>query len=119
MGNSATGKIWFGVVFDEDYQFPWMEEPDSDADMDEWWEQHYDGTRCPFQVVPLGTFDGSWYGIAVRKSIKASVGYEPVALRPIDLMLEGGSIAHLKDFIKDWGLKPRADPSWYLSTFWG
>lgn len=39
MGVSADGRICFGLLFDEGYEFPWDE---SEMDIDDWWRDQHD-----------------------------------------------------------------------------
>lgn len=38
MGQSTNGQICFGILFEEDYEFPWMTSDDEDWNgIDDWW----------------------------------------------------------------------------------
>lgn len=49
MGVSTDGIIGYGVVFDEDYEFPWDAEK-YDGDIEEWWmvQTNYEPPFCPY-----------------------------------------------------------------------
>jgi len=47
MGQSTDGQICFGVMFEEDYEFPWSDEEYSD--IEEWWKRENNYTP-PFDV---------------------------------------------------------------------
>lgn len=43
MGVSTDGQICYGVLFDEDYEFPWI--VDGDNDVDTWWRNKHGFTH--------------------------------------------------------------------------
>ena len=49
MGSTTYGQICFGVLFPEDYEFPW-DSFEGAGGIDEWWRSHVCGYSPPFQV---------------------------------------------------------------------
>ena len=54
MGISSDGQICYGIAFDEDYQFPWLEERNTDngiwKDHEDWWLFGVCGYKPPFEL---------------------------------------------------------------------
>lgn len=48
MGTSTNGQICYGVVFDEEYEFPWDKE--HDGDIDNWWLYEVHGFKHSFEL---------------------------------------------------------------------
>jgi hypothetical protein len=48
MGVSTNGEIFYGVVFEEDYEFPWDKE--HDGDIDAWWLYGVHGFKHSFEL---------------------------------------------------------------------
>lgn len=47
MGTSTDGQICFGVMFEEDYEFPWSQ--DDDSEIEEWWRKE-NNYEPPFEA---------------------------------------------------------------------
>ena len=48
MGCSASCAIVFGLLFEEGYQFPWIDDDDGSGDLEEWWREQ-NGYVPPFE----------------------------------------------------------------------
>ncbi len=49
MGISTNGQINFGILFEEDFPFPWDKE-EFQGDIDEWWIYEICGYKNPFEL---------------------------------------------------------------------
>jgi hypothetical protein len=49
MGVSTNGQICYGILFDEDYDFPWQE-GDEDDDIEHWWVYTVHGFKHSFEL---------------------------------------------------------------------
>lgn len=45
MGVSTDGQICFGIMFEEDFEFPW-----GDEEEDQWWTYKVNGYKPPFEL---------------------------------------------------------------------
>lgn len=139
MGQSTDGELWYGVVFEDGYEFPWDAES-FDGDIKDWWraEQGFDSTRgypaagwleyqnqfdaerpCPVEVVNYCSGEYPMYALAVTGTLQtASRGY-PKLIE--GLGISDGEIQPLRDFLVKYELKPEPDKpeGWYLSSYWG
>ena len=49
MGISSDGQICYGIAFEEEYEFPWLDE-EWDGDEEEWWITGICGYKPPFEI---------------------------------------------------------------------
>jgi len=49
MGISSDGQLCYGIAFEEDYNFPWLDE-EWDSDYEEWWFSGICGYKPPFEL---------------------------------------------------------------------
>lgn len=69
MGQSTDGQICYGILFEEDYEFPWDLEP-YNGDYDEWWTYGIQGFKHSFELFDE---NGEWLnGIEPSEDIKDS-----------------------------------------------
>jgi len=50
MGVSSDGQICYGIAFEEDYEFPWLDEKWSDDKEEDWWITDICGYKPPFEI---------------------------------------------------------------------
>lgn len=61
MSQSTNGELWYGVVFEDGYEFPWDAKP-FDGDIDDWWLK-----ECGFSPSrEINNSDGSDYAGGVK-----------------------------------------------------
>ncbi len=98
MGVSTNGQLWYGVVFEDGYEFPWDAEP-FDGDEREWWraERGFDEAKgypaegwleyqkafdaehpCPVETVNYCSGDYPMYGHPSMWSIKLTDAIDQV-----------------------------------------
>ncbi len=135
MGQSTDGQLWYGVVFEDGYEFPWP-----DYDIEDWWrtEQGFDASRgypaegwldyqkafdaehpCPVELINYCSGEYPMYGLAIPASKRtASRGYPERLDGGLGVVTEAEKKA-LLDFCAKYGLKPESSDGWYLSSYWG
>ena len=73
----------------------------------------------PVKLVNYCSHDYPMYILAVPATYReASRGY-PEAFTPSDLHVTEEGAAKLKAFIEEFALKPKGEPQWWLSSYWG
>ena len=147
MGVSTDGQICLGIVFDEDYEFPW-----EDEDIKVWWEevrgyekpfeiyddsgrklgvtqdqvneyhQHsrdwQEANPLPVELVNYCSGDYPMYILAVPSSvINASRGF-PVEISP-DLTIKQEELEPFISFTREYLPELSLEVRWYLSSYWG
>ena len=50
MGTSTDGRINYGILFEEDFQFPWDEDEKYDGDIEQWWMYKVHGYKNPIEL---------------------------------------------------------------------
>lgn len=48
MGVSTNAEISYGIIFEEDFEFPWTDGEDND--IDNWWLYTVNGYKHPFEI---------------------------------------------------------------------
>ena len=116
MGQSTNGELWYGVVFEDGYEFPWDAEEFS-GDLDDWWRTENTDHPCPVELVNYCSGDSPMYGLAVSKSTQTAHRGTPVLIEGLGLSIQ--ETAPLKEFLAKYNLKPEGEAGWYLSSYWG
>lgn len=49
MGQSTNGQICYGIMFEEDFEFPWAGD-DGESDIDDWWIYQVHGFKHDFEL---------------------------------------------------------------------
>ena len=67
MGTSTNGQICYGIMFEDEYEFPW-DSDEYDGDIDDWWLRAVLGYKPSFELYNA---DGNWIdGIKPAKEKK-------------------------------------------------
>lgn len=59
MGQGTDGQLYYGVVFEEGFEFPWSGD-EFDDDIEQWWGSDQDFGENPF--TPQGSYKEGWSG---------------------------------------------------------
>lgn len=120
MGVSTNAQICYGILFDEDFEFPWNggEYGGGFDDLIEWWEKT-NTTPVPVTLVNCQHSDIPRYILAIPKtSLRALRGcptiFTPMNLHEID-PIPMNKI--LFDFCNFANIDIPGAPSWYLSSY--
>lgn len=135
MGRSTNGELWYGVVFEEDAEFPWDVEP-FDGDLEDWWraehgfdhaypregwleaQKAFDAAHpCPVETVNYCSGDYPMYGLAVKGTV--TTAYRGTPKRIEGLGISEAETQPFKDFLAKYELKPEGEAGWWLSSYWG
>ncbi len=113
MGNSADASIWYGVVFDADYEFPWSFRYEEDeegneieiegTDLETWWDK-----RHGFDPPEIETKDGRYDFTEYRKYSKEFYNKYPL---PVESGYYGSGYSWSQEYLcipkkgasADWG----------------
>jgi hypothetical protein len=124
MGQSTNGELWYGVVFEDGYEFPWRAEQgfdDAKGYPAEGWLEYqnaFDAEHpCPVEVVNYRSGDYPMYGLAVRGTVKTAYRGTPEKVEGIGI--SEGEEQLLKGFLQQYDLKPESETGWWLSSYWG
>jgi hypothetical protein len=142
MSTSTNGELWYGVVFEEGYEFPWDAEPDDGdiQDFDDWWRagQGFDATKgyptegwldyqkqfdiehpCPVVEVNYCSGEYPMYGLAVKGTLRTAYRGSPKLIEGLEV--SESEIQLLRDFLTKYNLSPKSEEpeGWYLSSYWG
>jgi hypothetical protein len=50
MGTSTNGQICFGILFEEDFEFPWTSDEDGEGDIHDWWIYQIHGFKHDIEL---------------------------------------------------------------------
>lgn len=145
MGVSTDGQLCCGIVFEEDFEFPW-----GGMELDEWWrevndcpiESPYDGygdykpgvtdsgdywdriyswdkeNPFPFELVNYCSGDCPAWILAIPSSVRSCSRGDPLEFNPTDLIITSEEVRRLLNFCMRFDIK-WFEPTWYLSSYWG
>lgn len=147
MGIDGYGQLCYGILFEEEYLFPWYE---LDEDIDDWWvyvihkrprfktvknndwnkeiekkftvflneeEKFLETHPIPVEIVLIGSDSWSRTIIAL-KNHEFSVCGDPLIIKSEDLTITVEKTKILTDFCKKY-LSVELKPHWYLSSYMG
>lgn len=130
----ADGKIFYGILYEQDFEFPWDEK---DLNLEDWWLQEtgYDGSTDeydtyyfnkkkwleghPLPVEEINYCSGMcpMYALCVPGSVKTASLGRPQDFNPItDFVMSLSEQDQYFEFISKYGLHKSA-PSWYLGSY--
>jgi hypothetical protein len=131
MGTSTDGQICYGIITDEDNEFPW-DGDEFEGDEEEWWawETGWEPTdECqysfqwnekhpmPFKLVNYCSGDFPMWIVAVPETvINANRGY-PKSFDPARLTVSTEGLEAFKEFLAKYSIE--GDAKWWLSSYWG
>jgi len=134
MGTCIDGQLCYGIVFEEDFEFPWYE----DGILDWWLEvcgnknpfdcgkdpkeyfryrrEAMERSPVPFTLVNYCYVDDPMYIVAIPSTVKTASRCYPEKITSLDID-ERERTAFLDACKKYLGVEE--EPKWYLSSFWG
>ena len=108
---STNGFIAFGVLFEEEYEFPWGED---NEDEDQW------NKNWPIKTCIINYCSNSFPMIALvlKETVITCLRGDPTEFDPADLVVKPKQLKLFKQMLKKHKLKPVNEPSWLLMSFW-
>lgn len=133
MGASTNGQICYGIVFEEDHEFPWDAEP-FNGDLNQWWlkqigfvpkNNSYE-EECaallkhpvPIALVNYCSDTCPMYMVAIPASCTSALRGYPERITQDTLNLPCNWAQELVAFCDRFDLHYSEGPGWYLSSYW-
>lgn len=145
MSMQANGIIFYGWLFEKDYEFPWSE-CSSDLDLDVWWRDVSGGPKSIFtsegDYLPGVTRDDSrkyfedckvWdkvnpypfvlinydYGQSIAIKNSSTYAWERPKKIDLDFNVNQEDVEKTKEICKKYEIELNGEPEWYLVSYLG
>jgi len=130
MGVSTNGNICFGIIFDEDFEFPW-----GDECFDDWYVTKHLGMQfaeyrdqlkfirenpIPFELENYCSDGCEMFILAVPGTVKCAHRGYPEKFVPSSLLVDDSSLSKFNDAIKSLEIDCGEEkPEWILYSYMG
>jgi hypothetical protein len=118
MGISTNGSICYGILFDEDFEFPWDDE-ENEGYIEDWWENFNEDAKCPVEIVNVCSCDYPIYILAVKGSVRTCRRGYPTDIDMNTLLSSVGAKEHqeLLEFCDKYKIDTDEEtPKWWLGS---
>lgn len=116
MSCSTNAQIFYGVVFEEGFEFPWSED-DDENDFEAWYKANAE-EPCPFELINVCSEGSPIYALAVKGSVKTARRGYPEQITNLDVSTIPKGADDLERFMRIFSIVPTTDFGWYLSSYW-
>lgn len=132
MGVSTDGEICYGIIFEDEYEFPWDIDHEGDPEM--WWISEilkltYNGYHekkailkdnpLPFELVNYCSGEYPMYILAVPGTVKRASRGNPTSFTLDELKVDEAASNKLVEFCKEHDLTGDSEIGWILSSYMG